>query len=218
MATPANGRGRRIEPGKGGILLTAIDCFTRHGYAGTSIDRIARAAGVTKGALYYHFRDKEQLLFEAVKERIGAFESYVLGKVEPIADPAKSLRAIARICAENAATDNHRRFILTLMVEALDTNVTLSGEFREMLRRFRSFHRHLIRSGQESGLFRNDVDASAAAETFVGGILGAEVQFYQDPEAIDVRSSLETHVDQFLAWLTMPPDAQRRATQSAREV
>jgi TetR/AcrR family acrAB operon transcriptional repressor len=215
MAAPAHGKGRRVEPGRSGILLTAIDCFTRHGYAGTSIDRIARAAGVTKGALYYHFRDKEQLLFEAVKERIGAFESYVVSRVEPIADPPQSLRAIARICAENAAADNHRRFILTLMVEALDTNAALSSEFREMLRRFRSFHRHLIRQGQESGLFRDDVDPAAAAETFVAGILGAEVQFYQDPDAIDVRSSLETHVDQFLAWLTTP--SARGSAEAKRE-
>ena len=69
MASPASGT-RRSEPGRSGIIAIAIDCFARYGYAGTSIDRIARAAGVTKGALYYHFRDKEQLLFAAVKERI----------------------------------------------------------------------------------------------------------------------------------------------------
>ena len=43
------------------MLAAAIDCFARHGYQGTSIDRIAREVGVTKGALYYHFRDKEDV-------------------------------------------------------------------------------------------------------------------------------------------------------------
>ncbi len=201
MAQPAHGKSRRAEPGRSGILLTAIDCFSRYGYAGTSTDRIARAAGVTKGALYYHFKDKEQLLFAAVTERIEAFETFVLEQMEHEGGPIERLRAITRICAENAIADNHRRFILTLMVEALDTNATLSNEFREMLQRFRGFHRHLIRQGQEAGLFRNDIDVARAAETFVAGILGAEVQFYQDPESTDLRLSCDMHADQFLAWL-----------------
>lgn len=206
MASPESGS-RRSEPGRSGIMATAIDCFARYGYAGTSIDRIARAAGVTKGALYYHFRDKEQLLFAAVKERIEAFEQHVLGRIAHVDDPAEALREIARMCALNAMEDNHRRFILTLMVEALDTNVSLSAEFREMLQRFRSFHRHLLRQGQERGLFRKDADLAIAAVQFVSGILGAEIQYYQDPERIDLKKTLACHVEQFLAWLTVPRTA-----------
>lgn len=204
MAEPAHGKSRRSEPGRSGLLLTAIDCFARYGYAGTSIDRIARAAGVTKGAFYYHFKDKQQLLFAAVTERIEAFEATVLQQMDRETGPIERLRAITRICAENAIADNHRRFILTLMVEAIDTNDTLTNEFREMLQRFRGFNRRLIRQGQEAGLFRNDIDVAHAAETFVGGILGAEIQFYQDPESTDLRRSCDMHADQFLAWLAVP--------------
>jgi AcrR family transcriptional regulator len=46
----------------------AIDCFARYGYQGRRFDRIAKAAGLTKGAIYYHFKDKEELLFAAVEE------------------------------------------------------------------------------------------------------------------------------------------------------
>lgn len=203
MAEPATGKSRRAEPGRGGILLTAIDCFARYGYAGTSTERIATAAGVTKGALYYHFKDKEQLLFAAVQERIEAFENVVLAEMERHPDAIEKLRAVARCCAENAVADNHRRFILTLMVEAIGTNDTLSNEFREMLHRFRGFLRHLIRQGQETGAFRHDVDVAGAAQTFVAGILGHEVQFYQDPESTDLRQSCEMHADQFLAWIAV---------------
>ena len=201
----------RSVPGKAGLLRTAIDCFARHGYAGTSIDRIVRAAGVTKGALYYHFRDKEHLRFEAVTERIQAFESFVLEQTEDLEDPAIALRRVAAICCENARTDNHRRFILTMMVEAIDTNDSLSNEFEEMLRRFRSFCRHRIRRGQEDGLFRQDIDARVAAESLVGGILGAEVQYYQDPEVFDLDRSLTAHIDQLLAWLAPREDAKHSA-------
>ena len=198
-------------------MAIAIDCFARYGYAGTSIDRIARAAGVTKGALYYHFRDKEQLLAESVAERVGAFERYVVDRVQPLDDPGAALREIARICGQNALRDNHRRFILTLMVEALDTNDALSAEFRDMLRRFRSFHRHLIRQGQELRSFRSEVDAAVAAEVFVAGILGAEIQYYQDPDGVDVARTLELHAEQFLAWLAASR-ARRRTSGGNRNV
>jgi TetR/AcrR family transcriptional regulator, acrAB operon repressor len=215
MEAVAASRTRRGEPGRTGLMTTAIDCFAHYGYAGTSIDRIARAAGVTKGAIYYHFRDKQQLLFEAVKERIGAFESYVVERVQAFEDPARALCEIARICADNAIRNNHRRFILTLMVEALDTNDTLSAEFREMLRRFRSFHRHLIRQGQDMGLFRRDADVAVAAETFVAGILGAEIQYYQEPDAVDIARTLEVHAQQFLAGLAA--ENARRPTSGGKQ-
>ncbi|WP_231750959.1 TetR/AcrR family transcriptional regulator, partial [Mycobacterium sp. NAZ190054] len=44
------------------VLDVALTLFTRHGYAGTSLQMIADEMGVTKGALYYHFRAREDLL------------------------------------------------------------------------------------------------------------------------------------------------------------
>src|ERR1043166_1661890 len=82
-AARARGRGDGREASRTQLVRAAIDCFARLGYQGTTIDRIARDAGVTKGAVYYHFRDKEQLLFEAVRDRIDGFEQQVLAEVKP---------------------------------------------------------------------------------------------------------------------------------------
>jgi TetR/AcrR family transcriptional regulator, repressor of the mexAB-oprM multidrug resistance operon len=183
-------------------MTAAIDCFARLGYQGTSIDRIARDAGVTKGAVYYHFRDKEQLLFEAVKDRIGGFEKQVLAEVSPERDPLENLRHVVDACFLHATVSNHRRFIITLMVEALDTNPRLSVEFRNILRRMRAFVTSVVRRGQQRGGLRPDVSAEAAATVIMGGIIGAEVQHYQDPEEVDLRGVLDTLVEQLTAWLS----------------
>jgi AcrR family transcriptional regulator len=182
-------------------MSAAIDCFARLGYQGTSIDRIARDAGVTKGAVYYHFRDKEELLFEAVKDRIGGFEHQVLEEVTPAEDALANLRRVVEACFFHATVSNHRRFIITLMVEALDTNPRLSAEFRRILRRMRAFLAGVIRRGQEEGALRPDVAPEAAAAALVGGIIGAEVQHYQDPEEVDLRRVLDTLLEQLAAWL-----------------
>lgn len=49
------------------ILDVAKTCFARYGFNGTSVDRIARQAGVSKGALYWHFPGKFEI-YRAVME------------------------------------------------------------------------------------------------------------------------------------------------------
>ena len=182
-------------------MAAAIDCFARLGYQGTSIERIARAAGVTKGAVYYHFRDKEDLLFSAVKDRIGGFEKQVLEAVTVAGDAQAALRRVVDACFLHATVSNHRRFIITLMIEALDTNPRLSAEFQRILRRMRAFLADLVRRGQGQGSMRTDIVPEMAAALIAGAIIGAEVQHYQDRTEIDLRATL----DATLEALATPP-------------
>ena len=164
------------------------------GIQATSIDRIAKAAGLTKGAIYYHFKDKEDLLFAAVTNRVGQFERRVAADLAPVADAAAALREVARVCLDHATKSNHRRMIVTLMVEAIDTNPRLEAEFRAMMQRFREFLKSIVQRGQKSGQFRRDVDAAIAAEVYAGAIMGAEIQYYQDPKTINLAATIAAFV------------------------
>ena len=187
----------RGEKSRRELTEIAIDCFSRFGYQGTSVDRIAKAAGVTKGAIYYHFRDKEDLLTAAVADRVQEFERRVQRSCEGL-DAPSALRRIARVCVEHAKSNDYPRFTITLMVEAIDTNHAISNQLREMMRRFRAFLREIIRAGQESGTFRSNIDASAAAAMYTSCVLGAEVQYFQDPERFRFSDSLELFLDQLI--------------------
>jgi AcrR family transcriptional regulator len=195
-------RVERAEPSRKHLLAAAIDCFARFGYQGTSIDRIARHAGVTKGALYYHFRDKEELLFEAVGARVGEFELHVLAEVGPGSDALATLKRVIDACFFHATVSNHRRFIMTLMIEALDVNPQLSAKFQRILRRMRYFLADVLRRGQEQGVVRADIEPTDTAAVIAGAIMGAEIQHYQDAEEIDLRRVLDTLVGQLADWLT----------------
>src|SRR5438093_7075167 len=59
----------RSETTRRELLRVARDLFSERGYAGTTLDEVADRTGVTKGALYHHFRDKLQL-FRAVFEEL----------------------------------------------------------------------------------------------------------------------------------------------------
>jgi len=201
---PAKNGGQGLRKGEKSqkeLIDIAIDCFGRYGYQGTSVDRIAKAAGVTKGALYYHFRDKEALLAAAVANRVAAFEQRVQQAVEGATCP-HALRRIAAVCIEHASRGDHPRFAITLMVESIETNAEVSAQLREMMRRFRAFVRNLIQAGQQRGEIRPDADPVAAAAAYNSVILGAEVQFYQDPDRFAFTAAIEMFLDQLLSDLT----------------
>src|SRR5205085_11655113 len=114
-------RVRRTDDARADLKETAIDCFARYGYQGTSIDRIARESGVTKGAIYYHYKDKNDLLAAAVADRVAEFEDRVQSACRDAA-PEESLRRIVAVCIEHAVSNDRPRFAIKLMVEAIDTH------------------------------------------------------------------------------------------------
>ncbi len=64
-------RDARAEETRRTLLRVARELFTTRGYAAVGTEEIVQTAGVTRGALYHHFRDKQQL-FRAVHEELEA--------------------------------------------------------------------------------------------------------------------------------------------------
>ncbi|MGH3055131.1 MAG: TetR-like C-terminal domain-containing protein [Gaiellaceae bacterium] len=111
---------------------------------------------------------------------------------------------MARVCFDHATKSNHRRLIVTLMVESLDSNPRLAAQFRAMMHRFREYLRGIVRGGQERGEFRADIDPAVAAEVYAGAMMGAEIQYYQDPKGFDLAATIDAFVQQFVGWLSAP--------------
>ncbi|MDQ7804109.1 TetR/AcrR family transcriptional regulator [Amycolatopsis sp. A133] len=75
------------------LVAVATGLFTEHGYDGTSIDAVLRAAEVSRGALYHHFPGKDALfaaVLDAVYDRVEADGARA---VEGVTEPAAALRA-----------------------------------------------------------------------------------------------------------------------------
>jgi AcrR family transcriptional regulator len=59
------------------LVAVAIDLFSRHSYAGTSLQMIADEIGFTKGAIYHHFRTREELLHAIVAPMLDELKTIV---------------------------------------------------------------------------------------------------------------------------------------------
>ena len=78
MSTPRSRRQERKAETRQELLAAAIRLFADHGFHNTSLQQIAEAAGYTTGAIYWHFRNKDDLFLAAFEEfaitRVGEIE------------------------------------------------------------------------------------------------------------------------------------------------
>lgn len=113
--SPASARRRETntQATRGALMGAARAVFARDGFTGASLDDIVAAAGVTTGALYHHFGNK-QGLFRAVAESI---EQEILDRIVVRLDPSApawdQLEAGFAITLESCAQPDVRRIIFT---------------------------------------------------------------------------------------------------------
>lgn len=88
------------------ILDSAERLFSRSGVARTSLEDIARAAGVTRGAIYWHFKDKGDL-FAAMVNRVALPMEAMVARSsdESVENPLASLKVCAVSALKRTATD-----------------------------------------------------------------------------------------------------------------
>jgi AcrR family transcriptional regulator len=94
----------RGEATRDALLAAARALFAEHGYAGVGTEEVVRRAGVTRGALYHYFRDKQDL-FRAVFEQTEAeIMQTIIARVEGLTDPMEELavgvRAFLDACGD----------------------------------------------------------------------------------------------------------------------
>lgn len=173
-------RQERARRTKRRILEAAAGVFAEHGYASASMAEILSAAGVTKGALYFHFPGKEALAKAVVRWHfwrfVGAWEPQegggagrrgiggAEGGIQTVIDLAHDL---ARRLAEDPVT----RGALRLAVE--------HGSFAEPdpapYRMWIAGVARLLDEARGRGELRPDVDIGIASELLVGSFTGVQL-------------------------------------------
>jgi AcrR family transcriptional regulator len=102
----------RLEATRSAILRAASDLFGRQGYAATSVDDIAAAAGVAKGAVYHHFASKERLFEPVLEATTAALARQVMMKAETASDVWDALAVATEAYFELASTGAAAQIVL----------------------------------------------------------------------------------------------------------
>lgn len=111
------------------ILQGALEIFLHQGYEGTSMDRVAAAAGVSKITIYKHFEDKEGLFVALIEQVTSQRFNQVFGTLSLTEDPAHVLHHIAQKFMQLVSGDEEYVAFLRLIIGE-------SGRFPELAKLF----------------------------------------------------------------------------------
>src|SRR4051794_38128836 len=104
---------QRSEATISDLVATARELFATKGFAGTSIEDMVRAAGVTRGALYHHFENKTDLFRAVLEAEARKLADRIVAAAERKRDPWKQVEAGA-LAFLDACTDPEVQQILLI--------------------------------------------------------------------------------------------------------
>ncbi|HHP7231148.1 MAG TPA: TetR/AcrR family transcriptional regulator [Xenococcaceae cyanobacterium] len=114
---PENGKNRRFASKAKQILHGALPEFLKHGYTRTSMDKVAKSAGVSKQTLYSYYNDKNGL-FTALIEEIAA-ERFQLVGLQPLAgEPQQVLTELAYRYLDSISDRDNLNFMRLIIAES----------------------------------------------------------------------------------------------------
>ena len=176
------------------ILNQAMRIFLEKGYHGTSIDDITRAAKLTKGALYWHFRSKEDLLKRIIEEYEGRFLDGMIQAVNEVR--GSILQKIETYFQYNAAFAYYNRELCvsfdTLAAELVGAHHGVEIEFRRIYKKYRKFLSNLIVQGKKEKVFKKEIDANLAALVIIAFHVGILLQWSMNKDEIDGEAYVNT--------------------------
>lgn len=103
----------RTEKTRAALIAAARALFVDKGYAETATPEIVTAAGITRGALYHHFRDKRDLFRAVAEAEASAVAAGIEAAAEPAAErPLDALLAGSRAYLDAMAAPGRTRLLL----------------------------------------------------------------------------------------------------------
>lgn len=87
---------QNLDQTKRRILTASLKIFAKYGYETSNVNQIAREARVAKGTIYYHFKSKNQILYDLVEIYIKDFLAEIKKNVDKAKNPEEKIRAFIR--------------------------------------------------------------------------------------------------------------------------
>jgi AcrR family transcriptional regulator len=157
------------------IIEKTAPLFNTRGFDGTSLADLTEATGLTKGALYGNFPDKESLAQEAFRYSIGKVREMVKQELEGVTTHRKRLELVfdffARYVTDPPVPGGCP--LLNTAIEADDHHTSMRKIVARELVITIDFMESLLKGGVKSGEFKKGIDARALAYTFFCSIEGA---------------------------------------------
>jgi TetR/AcrR family acrAB operon transcriptional repressor len=190
------------------ILDMAEQEFHRRGVSHTSLEHVARAAGVTRGAIYWHFRDKTDL-FNAMLNRVALPLQDAIRRsgAATLEDPLAQIRGSYLAALQATVSDPQARRVFEIALFKVEHSDALHDvrdrRLTRMRERVREVERGFLRAARR-GLWAGAVPARVAALGMQSLVDGLIQNWMLDPGAFDLVAVGRRAIDAYLAGLQRP--------------
>ncbi|WP_120997011.1 TetR family transcriptional regulator [Stutzerimonas urumqiensis] len=165
------------------LLASAERLFLERGVAHTSLDQIARDAGVTRGAVYWHFQNKSHL-FHDLLDQVRLPPEQLAERLRA-GDQAQPLEALRNMCVDalqGLASDTQKRRIFTILLHRCE----FTDDIRDAAERHDAFVRMVIELFERqfqavAPRLRDGITPRLAALALHGLVLGLFSDWTRDP-------------------------------------
>jgi|SRR6267378_6782264 AcrR family transcriptional regulator len=149
---PAASRAERAAERRGAIIEAAMDEFIARGFAATRLDDVAKRAGVAKGTIYLHFKDKESMFEELIRTAIVPMINRLWGTPpQPGASVRDMVEGFAKTFIEEVATTRRGDLVRLIVAEGPRFPAVADFYYREVVSRGLAGMRALIELGIARG-------------------------------------------------------------------
>jgi AcrR family transcriptional regulator len=151
-AKPASNRAERAAERRGAIIEAAMDEFIARGFAATRLDDVAKRAGVAKGTIYLHFKDKEALFEELIRTAIVPLVGRLFAAPPaPDASVRDMIEGFASVFIQEVATTRRGDIVRLIVAEGPRFPDIADFYYREVVSRGLGGMRALIELGIARG-------------------------------------------------------------------
>lgn len=172
------------------LLAAARSLFVSKGYRSTPLEQVAAAAGLTKGAVYFHFGAKEAVLVQLLERVEAQLIAPALEILEAPGDPVfDKFGQFLRMHGEMGVTNREDMLLLISMsIEFAELDGPAAEAIKRMYHRLHGAIEALIKRGQASGEFRRDAPAAELASIVIATHDGAFLEWYRRSSRLDGRN------------------------------
>jgi AcrR family transcriptional regulator len=162
------------------ILKESARLFLSKGFEGTSIKEIAEALQLTKGAIYWHFKSKNDLLETILDEFEKSFLNRLIATVEEVrGDYVDKFMRYHKYSTEFARNNRELCVVfVTLTGEMAGSGKELEKKINGIFERYHTFLCSLIEEGKREGSVRNEFETSVLADVIIGMHNGTLLQWH----------------------------------------
>jgi TetR/AcrR family acrAB operon transcriptional repressor len=186
------------------LLKTALTVFSAKGYSAATLDDVAKAANMTRGAIYWHFKSKADLYNTLVQE-VSARGAAVVQQA--IAEGGSLIEILRRVFVRQCALieeDQEARAVMELALFKTALDPELQASRKKQLEAGNTLIEGVaaaMQQGSAQGLLRSDLQPIDMARAFLAFENGAIQLWLTSPKAFSLKESAESFADILMAGL-----------------